>query len=88
MRYLRLGKNFSCVPQGSILGPYIFLLFITDIACEINSNIRLFADDTTIYIIVDFLDSIAQILNIDLEHIVHCAAMWLVNLILIKMRQC
>ena len=61
------------------MGPLQFLLFINDIVREINSNIRLFADDTTIYIIVDFPDSAAQILNIDLECIAHWAAMWLVN---------
>ena len=67
------------VAQGSILGTLLFLLFINDIVREINSNIRLFADNTTIYIIVDFPDSAAQILNIDLERIAHWAAMWLVN---------
>ena len=41
------------VPQGSILGPLLFLLFINDIVNGIDSNIRLFADDTSLFIIVD-----------------------------------
>jgi hypothetical protein len=39
----------SGVPQGSVLGPTLFLLYINDIADEVNSTIRLFADDSILY---------------------------------------
>ena len=37
------------VPQGFILGPLIFLLFINDIVTYIGPNIRLFADDMSLF---------------------------------------
>ena len=39
----------SCVPQGSVLGPTRFLLFINDITQVTNSQLRLFADDTALH---------------------------------------
>ena len=39
----------SGVPQGSFLGPVLFLLYINDINGNIKSPIRLFADDSIIY---------------------------------------
>ena len=55
-------KYISCgVPQGSILGPLLFLLFISDLHLYTNSVFTdLYADDTTLY---DVQDSMKQIEN-------------------------
>ena len=42
-------KVNSGVPQGSVLGPTLFLVYINDIADDIQSQLRLIADDCIIY---------------------------------------
>ena len=39
----------SGVPQGTVLGPLMFLVYINDINENITSSVRLFADDCVIY---------------------------------------
>ena len=39
----------SGIPQGNVLGPLLFSLYINDISADIESEIRLFADDCVCY---------------------------------------
>ena len=72
-------NNNACVPQGSILGPSLFI--INDIVNLIHSNIRLFADDTILYKIINQPVVAGIELNTDLKNInlSERASEWLVN---------
>ena len=67
------------VPQGSIFGILLFLIFINDIVKHISGSIRLFANDTSLYIIVDLPEDAARILNADLQTTSQWANAWLVT---------
>ena len=50
--YSEFANIESGVPQGSVLGPLLFLVYINDLEKHIKSNVKFFADDTMLYSIV------------------------------------
>ena len=65
----------SGVPQGSVLGPVLFLIYINDIIANIHSQLRLFADDCLLYRPIHSSDD-HKILQSDLDSLSSWADIW------------
>lgn len=72
-------NTLAGVPQGSVLGPYLFLLYVNDIVEKVKCNIRLFADDTSLFTVIENADSI-KLIDTDLYNIAKWADEWCIML--------
>ena len=65
---LSTGKNVGAgVPQGSILAPLLFLIYINHLIEGLSSNAKLFAEDTSLFSVIHDIQISANNLNKDLE---------------------
>ena len=69
---LLFGEIVSGVPQGSILRPALFLLFINDLPLALTNNIGIYADDSTLYASATTLAEVEEKIRPD----VVAASMW------------
>ena len=66
----------SEVPQGSVLGPLMFLIYINDLPDNIRSTCKIFADDTSLFSHVLDKDTSQDELNYDLQKVSDWAFQW------------
>ena len=67
------------VPQESILGPLLYLVYINDLADGLSTNAKLFAYDTSLFSVIHDVETSANELNDDLYQINKCTFQWKIS---------
>ena len=67
------------VPQGSVLGPLLFIVYIDYITEDLDTEVRMYADDTCIFVDVNDADLSADQLEANLVRITDWASSWFVK---------
>ena len=67
------------VPQGSILGLLVFFIYINDLSDDLTTNVKVFADGTSLFSIVHKMNTSTTNLNDDLNKIQNWAIQWKMN---------
>ena len=52
-KYSSWKKVISGIPQGSVLGPVLFIIYVNDMPDSLNSFCKIFADDTKLYTAIE-----------------------------------
>ena len=65
----------SGIPQGSVLGPILFIIYINDLPNELQSHVKIFADDTKVFHIIQSLQDHKH-LQEDIIRLVEWANKW------------
>lgn len=71
-------KVDSGVPQGSVLGPTLFLIFVNDIPSEVKCQVKMFADDTKVWNVLR-TDQDVKDLQTDIDTLQDWSSKWLLD---------
>ena len=69
----------ASVPQGSVLRPLFFVIYINDLSKNIESTVKLFIDDTSLFSVAHDNNTSAKVLNMNLQKISEWVHKWKIS---------